>query len=60
MGQNGPPRPRSAILFGALVDRDDLVAIANLAVQHDVLVICDEVYEHLTFDDAQHLGLHGR
>ena len=26
-------------------------------MQHDVLVICDEVYEHLTFDDAEHLPL---
>jgi aspartate/methionine/tyrosine aminotransferase len=31
--------------------------IAQLAVQHDVVVICDEVYEHLTFDDAEHLPL---
>jgi N-succinyldiaminopimelate aminotransferase len=40
-----------------VLDRTDLAAIAELAVRHDVLVICDEVYEHLTFDDAEHLPL---
>ena len=25
--------------------------------QHDLLVVCDEVYEHLVFDDAEHLPL---
>jgi N-succinyldiaminopimelate aminotransferase len=49
---NSPHNPT-----GAVLDRDDLVAIAELAVQHDVLVICDEVYEHLTFDDAEHIPL---
>ena len=42
---------------GAVLDRADLSMIAQLAVQHDVVVICDEVYEHLTFDDAEHLPL---
>ena len=42
---------------GAVLDRDDLSMIAQLAVQHDVVVICDEVYEHLTFDGAEHLPL---
>ena len=49
---NSPHNPT-----GAVLDRDDLAAIADLAVQHDVLVICDEVYEHLTFDDAEHVPL---
>ena len=49
---NSPHNPT-----GAVLDRDDLAAIAELAVQHDVLVICDEVYEHLTFDDAEHVPL---
>jgi len=42
---------------GAVLDRADLSMIAQLAVRHDVVVICDEVYEHLTFDDAEHLPL---
>jgi N-succinyldiaminopimelate aminotransferase len=40
-----------------VLDRADLAEIARLAVEHDVLVICDEVYEHLVFDDAEHLPL---
>src|SRR4029453_5417322 len=49
---NSPHNPT-----GVVLDRGDLGVIAELAVQHDVLVICDEVYEHLTFDDAEHLPL---
>src|SRR5687768_2547077 len=49
---NSPHNPT-----GVVLDRTDLAAIAELAVQHDVLVICDEVYEHLTFDDADHIPL---
>jgi N-succinyldiaminopimelate aminotransferase len=36
---------------------EDLAEIARLAVAHDVLVVCDEVYEHLVFDDAAHVPL---
>ena len=49
---NSPHNPT-----GVVLDRDDLALIAELAVQHDVVVICDEVYEHLTFDNAPHLPL---
>lgn len=49
---NSPHNPT-----GTVLDRADLAEIARLAVQHDVLVICDEVYEHLVFDDAEHLPL---
>jgi len=49
---NSPHNPT-----GVVLDRDDLAVIAELAVQHDVVVICDEVYEHLIFDNAEHLPL---
>jgi N-succinyldiaminopimelate aminotransferase len=49
---NSPHNPT-----GVVLDRADLAEIARLAIAHDVLVICDEVYEHLTFDDAEHLPL---
>jgi len=49
---NSPHNPT-----GTVLDRADLAEIARLAVAHDVLVICDEVYEHLVFDDAEHLPL---
>ena len=44
---------------GIVLDRADLAEIARLAVQHDVVVISDEVYEHLIFDDAEHVPLAG-
>lgn len=35
---------------GKVFTRDELTAIAELAVEHDFLVMADEVYEHLVFD----------
>ncbi len=35
---------------GTVFTRDELAAIAALAVEHDLLVVTDEVYEHLVFD----------
>ena len=35
---------------GSVFTRDELAAIARLAVDHDLLVVTDEVYEHLVFD----------
>ena len=51
---NSPHNPT-----GVVLSRSDLAEIARLAVAHDVVVICDEVYEHLVFDDAEHLPLAG-
>jgi N-succinyldiaminopimelate aminotransferase len=42
---------------GAVLTRAELAAIAELAVERDLLVVTDEVYEHLVFDDAEHLPL---
>ncbi|MEU6389763.1 pyridoxal phosphate-dependent aminotransferase [Streptomyces sp. NPDC046939] len=42
---------------GTVLTRAELKAIAELAVEHDLLVVTDEVYEHLTFDDAEHVPL---
>jgi N-succinyldiaminopimelate aminotransferase len=33
---------------------DELAAVAALAIEHDLIVISDEVYEHLTFDGVVH------
>ena len=49
---NSPHNPT-----GVVLDRADLAEIARLAIAHDVLVMCDEVYEHLTFDDVEHVPL---
>ena len=43
---------------GSVFTRDELAAIANLAVERDLLVVSDEVYEHLVFG-GEHLPIAG-
>ncbi|MEJ7834156.1 MAG: pyridoxal phosphate-dependent aminotransferase [Nocardioides sp.] len=43
---NSPHNPT-----GTVLTRAELGAVAELAVEHDLVVITDEVYEHLTFTD---------
>jgi len=55
--------PRTKAIFlgypnnptGAVLDREDLEAIAAVAVRHDLLVITDEIYEQLTYGDHEHV-----
>ncbi len=42
---------------GRVFTREELTLIANLCLEHDVTVIADEVYEHLLFDNAQHIPI---
>ncbi|MEU3451153.1 pyridoxal phosphate-dependent aminotransferase [Streptomyces thermolilacinus] len=42
---------------GTVLTRDELAAIAALAVERDLLVVTDEVYEHLVFDGAEHVPI---
>ncbi|MFJ4939572.1 pyridoxal phosphate-dependent aminotransferase [Streptomyces pseudovenezuelae] len=42
---------------GTVLTRAELTAIAELAVERDLLVVTDEVYEHLVFDEAEHIPL---
>ncbi|MFD7135285.1 pyridoxal phosphate-dependent aminotransferase [Streptomyces sp. NPDC059894] len=42
---------------GTVLSRAELTAIADLAVERDLLVVTDEVYEHLVFDGAEHVPL---
>jgi N-succinyldiaminopimelate aminotransferase len=42
---------------GAVLTDDELDLVAALAVEHDVVVVADEVYEHLLFDDRRHRPL---
>lgn len=51
---NTPHNPTGTVLSAA-----ELAAIAEVAVAADLLVITDEVYEHLVFDDHRHLPLAG-
>ncbi|HEU5127627.1 MAG TPA: pyridoxal phosphate-dependent aminotransferase [Glycomyces sp.] len=48
---NSPHNPT-----GMVLTREELAAIADLAVERDLLVVTDEVYEHLVFD-GEHLPL---
>ncbi len=49
---NNPMNP-----IGKVFTREELNFIAELAVKHDLTIIADEVYEHLTFDDNKHISL---
>jgi N-succinyldiaminopimelate aminotransferase len=42
---------------GKVLDRAEMQAIADLAIEHDLIVVTDEVYEHLTFDGAEHIPM---
>jgi N-succinyldiaminopimelate aminotransferase len=42
---------------GTVLTRDELAVIAELAVDRDLLVVTDEVYEHLVFGAAEHIPL---
>ncbi len=49
---NSPHNPTGAVLTDA-----ELSAVAELAVERDLLVVTDEVYEHLTYDGVMHRPL---
>jgi len=57
------PRTRLIVLntphnpTGKVFTRDELQAIADLAIAHDLLVVSDEVYEHLVFDGRAHVPI---
>jgi len=42
---------------GKVFTRDELVLIAEVAREHDLIVVTDEVYEHLVFDDRAHIPI---
>lgn len=42
---------------GKVFTRDELELIARVAIEHDLIVITDEVYEHLLFDGRQHVPM---
>ncbi|MGH3411515.1 MAG: pyridoxal phosphate-dependent aminotransferase [Marmoricola sp.] len=42
---------------GTVLDDAELRAIADVATRHDLVVVTDEVYEHLTFDGHRHVPL---
>ena len=42
---------------GKVFTRDELSFIAELCQRWDVIAISDEIYEHIVFDDAQHVPI---
>jgi aspartate aminotransferase len=42
---------------GSMYDRETLEGIASLAIQHNLLVISDEIYEHMVYDDHRHCSI---
>lgn len=42
---------------GAMLDHADLLELEKIAVAHDLIVLSDEVYEHITFDNNEHLSV---
>ena len=57
--------PRTRVLLlntphnptGTVLTRAELQAVADIAIEHDLVVITDEVYEHLVFDGREHIAL---
>ncbi len=49
---NNPHNPSGKVFTAA-----ELEQIAALARERDLIVVCDEVYEHLVFDGAQHIPI---
>jgi N-succinyldiaminopimelate aminotransferase len=42
---------------GTVLSRAELEAVADVAREHDLVVVTDEVYEHLVYDDHEHVPL---
>ena len=57
------PRTRLILLntphnpTGKVFDADELTLVADVAIDHDLIVVTDEVYEHLVFPGATHLPM---
>lgn len=48
---NSPSNPT-----GAVYSREELEAIVELALSHNIYILSDEIYEHLVYDDAKHFS----
>lgn len=57
--------PKSRVLMlnfptnptGACANREDLEGIAKLAIEHDLIVLTDEIYSELIYGEQQHLSI---
>jgi aminotransferase len=61
--QSITPRTRAIILntpsnpSGKVFSAAELQSIADLAIEHDLFVITDEIYEYFLFDGARHISI---
>lgn len=59
------PQTRALVLntphnpVGTVFNEEELAAVAQICRENDVLVITDEVYEHLVYDEHRHLPIAG-
>jgi aminotransferase len=57
------PRTRAIVIgtphnpTGKVFSREELEQIALLCVEHDVIAITDEIYEHITYDGTSHIPI---
>ena len=49
---NNPSNPT-----GRVFDADEIAAVARVCVRHDLIAVCDEVWEHVIFDGRLHRPL---
>lgn len=49
---NSPNNPT-----GAVYSENELKEIANIAIENDIFIISDEIYEKLVYDDTKHISI---
>lgn len=49
---NSPGNPA-----GGVITPEAMSAIADLAIRHNLLVLTDEIYEHMVYGDARHISI---
>lgn len=49
---NSPNNPS-----GTLINENDVRELEKIIIKHDIFVLSDEVYEHITFDGNEHISL---
>lgn len=51
---NSPHNPS-----GSLIDEEDIKELISIVEKHNLLILSDEVYEHIVFDNKNHISLSG-
>jgi aminotransferase len=57
------PRTKAILLVtpsnptGGIITKDRLLAIADIAIKHNLIVISDEIYEKFVYDDWEHFSI---